>query len=218
VAGLREKNKALRTQAIFDAAVELLDNEPLDEVTTERIAARAGVSPATVYNLVGTRSQLLRGLTRRVVEDLVDAVAQASARDDDPVDVAELIVDQSVAAFTEHSRAFRRIVAAGRTTPGDDEDRIDASQLQVAALRRAQELGILRADVDPAGLGRQVYISWIGAMEHWAGGALDDEGFAVATRHGLFAVLAAAAGDPHRDRFLAELGRLGLQLERHWAG
>lgn len=206
----------MRVAAILDAAVDLLDGTPLDDVTTEQIAERAGVSPATVYNLVGTRDELLRSLVDRVVEDLVDAVARATASNDDPIAVAHLVVDQSVAAFTRHSHAFRQIVAADRSADRNDDQRVDASQLQVAALRRAQELDIVRKDADTGALGRQVYLSWIGAMEHWANRRLDDSGFAVAARHGLLTVLAASASDPHRDRFLDELGEVGPELDRSW--
>ncbi len=140
VAGLRERNKAMRVEAILDATVELLGEHSLDEVTTERIADRAGVAAATVYNLVGTRDELLRALVDRVVDDLVTAVDDAAPGDDDPIAVARLIVDHSVTAFTRHSAAYRRIVAAGRSTDGGARHgRIDPSQLQVTALRRAQE-------------------------------------------------------------------------------
>ena len=218
MAGLRERNKARRVEAILDAAVELLDEHPLDEITTEQIAERAGVAPATVYNLVGTRDRLLRSISDRVIEDLVDAVAGAAASDADPIAVAHLIVDRSVAAFTRHSRAYRRIVAAGRATDrARREGSIDPSELQVAAMRDAQELGVVRDDVDPVALGRQIFISWIGAMDHWADGSLDDDGFAVATRHGLLVVLAASAVDAHRDRFLDELRVSGAELARSWS-
>lgn len=218
VTGLRERNKAMRIAAILDAAVELLDDGLLDDVTTEQIAARAGVAPATVYNLVGTRTELLRALVTRVVEDLVAAVARATADEEDPVSVAHLIVDRSVAAFTRHSGAYRQIVAAGRSVDQPaTPDWVDPSQLQVTALRRAQESGLLRADVETTGLGRQVYIAWIGAMEHWANGQLDDDGFGVAARHGLLTVLAAAAADDHRDHFLGELRVASAELERRWS-
>ncbi|MEM8618656.1 MAG: TetR/AcrR family transcriptional regulator [Actinomycetota bacterium] len=217
MSGLRERNKAIRVGAILDAAVELLGREDLQAVTTEQIAAHAGVSPATVYNLVGTRDELLRSVVQRVVDDLVDAVAQATASDDDPIAVAHLIVDHSVSAFTAHSRAYRQIVGAGRATEdAPSVEWVDPSQLQVAALRQAQQLGVLHADVDPEPLGRQVYISWMGAMGQWAQGTLDDHGFAVATRHGLLSVLAAAASEPHRRAFLVQLADLGRDLAPRW--
>lgn len=222
VTGLRERNKAMRVEAILDATVELLDSRRFEDVTTEEIAGLAGVAPATVYNLVGPRDQLVRALVQRVVDDLVEAVAEATATADDPIVVAHLIVDHSVAAFTSHSEAYRQVVAVGRsrdaqpsreTRPGGI---LDPSQLQATALRAAQEQGILRSELDAGGLGRQVYISWIGAMEHWADGVLDDTGFAIAARHGLLVVLAAAATDAFRDRFVEELAAVARRLERSW--
>ena len=53
--GLRERNKAKRREAIVDSALALLRQHELHEVSIERVAAGAEVSPATVYNLVGGR-------------------------------------------------------------------------------------------------------------------------------------------------------------------
>ena len=120
-------------------------------------------------------------------------------------------------AFTADSFAYRQIVASARTL--DDGVRgVDPSRLQVAALREAQARGILRDDVDVAPLGRQVFIGWLGAMERWCSGRLDDEGFALAARHGLLTVLVAAASDSSRGSFTAELTSVGAKLERRWQG
>ena len=51
VSGLRDLNKAKRRDAILDAALTLLGSRDSNDITTEEIAALAGVSPATVYNL-----------------------------------------------------------------------------------------------------------------------------------------------------------------------
>ena len=80
-------------------------------------------------------------------------------------------------------------------------------------MRQAQQLGIVRADVDAGGLGRQIYLSYAGAMNLWSVGRLDDAGFVVAARHGLFTALAAAATDGHREQFVDRMAQLGATLE-----
>ena len=54
----REQSKAGRRTAILDAARTLIRSHGT-HVSAERIAQRAGVSTATVYNLIGPREQLL---------------------------------------------------------------------------------------------------------------------------------------------------------------
>ncbi len=208
---LRERNKRKRRDAILDAALRLLGQFPNRQVTTEQIAELAEVSPATVYNLVGTREQLLLALVDRVLLDMVATLA--SRPPTDPIEMATFVVAESVERFVADGVAFRQVVtsvgdvAASRVTIV-----FDPAQLQVAAMREAQAQGIVRADLDPAALGRQIYLSYNGALFAWGAGMLSDDGLRVAVRHGLTMVLAAAATDAHRAPFLGELTTLGEQL------
>ena len=210
--GLRERNKAKRREAIVDAALALLDVHPLHDVSIERIAAGAEVSPATVYNLIGGREQLLIACVDRVLDQLVERLAGVGL-DADPVARAMMIVDETADALIARRHAYRQIIGAvGDFSRSGAMIAIDPAQLQVAAMRDAQQRRILSADVDPAAIGRQIYLSYNGALFAWAGLGLTDEGFRVAARHGLMTALAAFATGRHRARFVAEVRRLGEQL------
>ena len=134
---------------------------------------------------------------------------------DDPVAAARLIVEMSAEAFVADSDAYRQIIRSLRGFGASGSKMaFDPSQLQVSAMRRAQALGIVRDDLDPVALGRQIYLAYSAAMFAWAGGGLSDRGFRVAARHGLLTVLAAASTDAHRDGYLAEFAELGGKLGR----
>lgn len=211
----REQSKSKRRDAILDAAVALLGVRDSHEVTTEEIAEVAGVAPATVYNLVGTRTDLVLAIVARVLDDLaVSLTSLAADEPPDPIAAAFLVVDQTVHAFTTHSAAFRRIVALAQATARRDGIHQDPSTLQVKAMRAAQSMGIVRDDVDAAALGRQIFVSYSGALTLWCNGRLDDDGFSTVARHGLLTALAAAANDEHRERFLAEMTTIGQHLEQ----
>ena len=98
---------------------------------------------------------------------------------------ALLVVDQTVAAFVADSNVFRQVVAiaqrAGPRRPGGAMP----SDAQVPLMRRAQAIGILRDDVDAAGIARQIFVSYTGAMALWSVGRLDDAGFSAANSRGL---------------------------------
>lgn len=211
MAGLRDVNKAKRRSAILDATVALLGHRSSNEVTTEEIAAHAGVAPATVYNLIGTRDDVLRAVVGRVLAELANSLEQLDPTD--PIAAAELVVDQTVEAFVADSAAFRQIVRLAPQASGVGAELVDPSEFQVAAMRQAQRLGILRADIDAAGLARQIYLSYSGALTMWSAGRLDDDGFSTAARHGLFTALAAAAVDSERQRFVNQMRVLGTTLE-----
>ncbi len=211
-AGLRERNKAKRRDAILDSTLALLRAAPLAEVSIEQIAARAEVAPATVYNLVGSRDQLLIACVDRVIDRLVDSLLAIDPAHD-PIAAATAIVVQSAEAFIADGPAFRQIIGAIRDAAGTGAAlAMDPAQLQTAAMRAAVRHGLLRRDVDPAALGRQIYLSYNGAMFAWVARLLDDDGFRLAVRHGLWTTLAAFAADAHRPAFLKELRTLGPRL------
>jgi len=209
--GLRERNKVKRQQAILDSTLVLLRQFPLADVSIERIAAHAEVSPATVYNLVGSRDQLLHACIDRVIDRLVDALVRIDP-DADPIAAATAIVEHSADAFIADQRAYRAIIGAIGGTGTGSRLAVDPAQLQIAAMRGAQHHGLLRADADPASIGRQIYLSYNGALLAWAGGLLTDDGFRLAALHGLWTALAANASDAYREECVARLGRLGPQL------
>ena len=88
----------------------------------------------------------------------------------------------------------------------------DPARLQEAAIREAQQRGIVDLRFDAAGLGKQIFASYSAAMLRWATGKIDDGGFAVMARHGLVAVLAATATDDYRHDFRDELIALSASL------
>ena len=208
---VRDLNKARRRDAILDAALHLLDQRRNADITTEEIAALAAVAPATVYNLIGTRDDVVTALVVRVLTRLSESLNTLDP--DDPISAAELVVDHTVAAFVANSNAFRQAVAMAQLSAPGRTLGVDPSEFQVTAMRRAQAQGIIRADVDPDALGRQIFLSYTGAMTLWSAGRLDDAGFATAARHGLSTALAAAATDTNRSRFLDDLIDHGAALE-----
>jgi AcrR family transcriptional regulator len=216
--GLREKNKAKRRAAILDATIELLRDRPWAEVTTERIAGSAEVAAATVYNLVGTREQLLVALVERVLDAVAAEITGPDwPLDGDPLTIVRRVVDDSTAAFTAESAAFRRVVAALRVVSGAGGSiDLDPARLQIAGMREAQRAGVLDPLFAPEALGRQVYLSYVGAMLAWADGDLDDDGFLVMARHGLLAVLAGAARPERRDALVDELRLLSQHAATCW--
>ncbi len=210
--GRRDLNKAKRRDAILDAAVILLGTRDSADITTEEIAALAGVSAATVYNLVGTRNELMYQLVFRILTDLTESLQALDPGD--PIAEAQLIIEHTVRAFVSNPNAYRQVVAVTQRAAASHPTPIEPASFQVVAMRQAQSMGIIRKDIDASGLARQIFLSYTGAAMLWSAGRIDDAGFLTAARHGLFTVLAAAATDDHREEFIDRLRPLSKTLEK----
>jgi len=211
--GLRARQREARWSAILDATAALLRERPLDAVTVQDIAGLAQVSPATVFNLVGTRDVLLLALADRVLDVVVSDALAVYASEPDPADALRRVVDGAVARLTADSAVHRQVVGAvGHLAARGTRVASDPAGAFLAGLRGAQRAGLVDTRTPADVLARQVYLGFLGAMFAWSGGGLTDAGFLAAARNTLGVVLVAAATPAHRDRFAAQLANWEAEL------
>ena len=211
--GRREMNKALRRSAILGAARDLLREFEIDKITVEQVADRADVSPATVYNLVGTREAVFGALMQELLASLATELDGLSA--EDPIGYAEAIVTRSVDRFVDDPLVHRELIGllmSSRRDPVQHEAGVDAAYLQVEAIQAAQAAGLVDPDVDPEVIGLQILLSYDGAMIDWARGRLDDDGFKLYALQGLYATLVAVATETSVADLRSRLNRIHEQL------
>ncbi|MER5726863.1 TetR/AcrR family transcriptional regulator [Streptomyces sp. NPDC002138] len=195
--GLREHHKARRRSRILDAARELLRENPESLISTERIAERAEVAPATVYNLIGPREKIWEALAHGFTDTLECRLTGLEAGD--PREVVRVTVDLFVADPAVSRRVVREWEESGLVLA-----RTPLTQLR-RAMAAARSRGILRADVDTDALAAVVGTSCVGALHQWVAGLTDDDRFLARALFALDVALAAAAADAHRDELLAPL-------------
>lgn len=106
--GLRERGKRRRSKQILDAARVLLREAPDQELTVERIAARAELSPQTVYNLIGRREHIWGALA----DDALDALnLPRFAAIADPRVHGTAIVQAVIDMVCDDAPVFRHLLA-----------------------------------------------------------------------------------------------------------
>ncbi len=215
----REQGKGARRDAILSAARSLI-REQGPQVSVERIAQRAGISTATVYNLIGPREQLLGLLLSDQFEQLRDTVTAMNLVD--PFRVGEAVVTISADMFVSDSSLWLNVIPEVRGAFGARVRPFVSFQpinLQREAMLTAKHLGMLSREADPEMTAMQIYAAYNGALFLWAGGLLTDDAFRSHARAGYWAVLAALASGEHRRRALRELNDLhGARTRRLLAG
>jgi AcrR family transcriptional regulator len=197
--GLRQRHKRARRAAILRAVRELLREGALDKLTKESIALRAQVAPATVYNLVGTRTQIFEALA----EDFMQEIEQRQREKPvpEPLRRARRLIEITLDVILEDPLVYARMVR-GWDDSGLVLRRGPIGEL-VEAFEEAKAAGLLASEIDARLLASSVATACVGAVHQWAAGLITPRGFRARALFSLDLALAAAASERER----AELSR-----------
>lgn len=168
--GLRELGKRRRVEQILAATRDLLREDPERPLSVERIADRAQVAPATVFNLVGTRERIWAAL-------MDQALAAAQTRIAGLPELAPRERTRRVVA--EYMRAIVGDAAVNRLALAHWSEsgrllRRDGARDVAESLRAAQDAGVLAADADVDELAALLATGCTGALHQWAAGMIGD--------------------------------------------
>jgi AcrR family transcriptional regulator len=204
--GGRPKVRARNRRRVLDAATDLVAHGGMDALSMRALAERAGVSATTLYNLFGTKDEVVRMLALDILGaidaefvDVVDPdpIEQMRARvlrlvdhviDEAPPSLVWAVLDDPV--LTEQLNAQW----ASRTVVED-------------AIVAAMASGQLRADVDAAVLAEHVRAGLLHQQRLWAAGAIDDATYRSAARYCVDIALVVIADGATRERLLRSLRR-----------
>ncbi len=185
---------------MLDAARTLLETEPL---SMRRLAEVAGVSPATPYNLFGTKRRILMEIYEELNDDLLARIQASAARDalDRMYEAFRIMVRNLVAA-----PGMYRALIAGVYSGGEELGVSDpAVKLWVELFAGLREEGFLEADVDQDAFMVNFIYLLSGALFAWTEGEIDGDALEQAVRYGFTLSMLAAAPETHRERLKATL-------------
>ncbi len=201
--GLRERHKQQRRERILEAIRQLLREAPEETPTVERIAELADLSPATVFNLVGPRERQWAALSEALVGELDERLGATA--DDDPRDEARRIAVETAEVFIADPAVTRHLL--NRWGEGGALLQENPVPLLRAALRRGQEAGMLRPDIQVEALAGHVATACGGALRQWAAGQISDAAFRKRVRFAVDVAFAAGAEEDRAAELAAPLRR-----------
>ena len=141
------KDAARSRQSVLEAASRLFADRGLD-VGFDEIAREAGVGVGTVYRRFPTRDELIEALFAEKLAAVI-AIATDAADLDDPWDALCQLCENSVAQ-QQQDRGLAQVLLRGigrDNVMKKSRDRLVG--LVDAVVRRAQDSGVTRADIEP---------------------------------------------------------------------
>jgi AcrR family transcriptional regulator len=211
----REQAKARRRAQILNAAARMVEADGLDGLTMRRLSEAAGVSYATVYNLVGSKEDVLVAMLRAGLEDLGANLAAVDSAD--ALDRARAVVAGVVEHFVARPALYRALVQAVHD-PATGARGVSIRRRTIAlyesSIRDAIEQGSLRGDLEAHVLGVHVTLAVNGVIRRWAAGEIDARGFRAEADYALRVALLGVASPSTRTKLLAELHACERTLTR----
>jgi AcrR family transcriptional regulator len=212
---LRRRNMDLRRNRILMAARRAIARDGLESMTVRSLAAEAGVTVPTIYNLVGSREDVLASICEAALDEL-DRRLEAEAGPSRGLSRAEAVVSVSADLFLAEPETYRAVFRAiERQTlqagmdPRGARSLKRCADLQAQACREAREDGDLAGLLDPELLGEQVLGLYRIALRRWEIGEIDGGAFRRQALYGLFVCLLADATPRAANEIRSRI--LGLQ-------
>ena len=211
----REANVASRRQRILESARTLLAESGQDGLSMRKLAREADLSVTTLYNLVGSREDILRALIQDSAGRFSSPVTVPVSSGDSLARTVEAF-DSVLRYFVDDAAVLKPLIVANFATGYLDElsKEEHGSYLKPAkdmvreCLLDAINEGRIRDVFSPEFLEAQFYIGLEVALDRWAFGFLDDEEFREKSLCGAYLTLLAVASPEDRPRLESELRRL----------
>lgn len=207
--GAREASKVHRRNRILDAAKTIIRELGHESLSIRSLAVSAGVSTPTIYNLVGSKHDILLALADDLMSQLERAhhVREIS----NPIEQVEEVINQTIAVFDadEHySRQLHLGLEAESLDRFEQSLRTRGRQVALDDCRRALQLKYLRGDIDPELLGNRFADGFQNAQRAWLRGELNLEGVRREALTSCFIILAADAVTKFRTRLIEAIRAL----------
>ena len=213
--GLRERQMGKRREQILDAARRLIRATGGTDFPMRRLAEEAEVSLVTPYNLFGSKSGVLYALLSDSLERLDQAVdVRPSAK---PVDAVLELAGIAADIYAGDAAFYRPLIQFLLGVP-DPQHRPRSVEQSLERWMRTVDAavagGLLPATVDRDLVARQLLIMFVGVLEFWIQGDLDDDAFRAQSLYGSTLVVLALASAAARPRLLARLRTIEKRLKK----
>ena len=210
----RAQRKENRRELILAAAEALIRETGSTDFSVGALAERAGLSVATLYNLIGSKGTILYVLLNRNM-DVHEVEIAASALEDDPFTQAVAAADVVAQVFIRDPDYLRPL---WRFQLGVIEPVYRPALMNRALvfwegrLRPLERVKRLPEGIGLRDLAREYQIYFAGALDLWVQGELSDAQFRIQIRYGCLLRLLALGDAAAQARLEKDLRKTHRQL------
>ncbi|MCU1490590.1 MAG: regulatory protein TetR [Acidimicrobiaceae bacterium] len=189
--------RASARERLLAAANELFYAEGVQTVGVDRIVERAGVAKASLYNLFGSKEELVAAYLASRHDRTTNGLTAAVARVEDPREKILAVFDAQAHQYERPDFNGCAFIAASTEAPARGLVQQAADRFRTSVRAMLTDLAEQAGARDPVSLGRQLHLIYDGAglagrMDH------HDPAIAPSARDAVQALLKAALPPPDR--------------------
>jgi AcrR family transcriptional regulator len=204
------ESRQQRTRAeILHAVGEIIGAEGLDGLTMRKLADRAGVAVATLYNQFTDRDGVLVAFVSSGLDQLELELDEQPAAD--PIDATRVLFAALDETIDARKHVWRPVLATLRSVPNSPRMGSVGERIVTAVeadLAKAQAANMLVAVCNVDRLAWHIFVSWMRGLERWAQGTIDWDVYRSSTQTAIEVALAAVLVEPMRTDALRRAGVL----------
>jgi AcrR family transcriptional regulator len=211
---LRARGKGHRRARLIQAARDLIAEREDGNFSMPELAARAGLSLATPYNLFGSKAAILSTVFRAETEGFrrTDKPVQRKP----PVERVMATVAHTIRVFISNPRFYRSLSRSLSALGPDEMRKLILPLAEAMFLPLVEELiadGAIAVDVSAAIITAHLQRTFESIFLRWAVLEWDEQGFRDELRAGFALTFLGLFAGRNRDALLAELKSLRLRSQ-----
>lgn len=194
----REINKEKRRQRILNTARQILAMEGYDALNARHLAKAASVTTPTLYNLVGTKEEVLRTLSLDSLDQFGEAMR--GVEDDDALTYFDGLIAQARKTISADQAYYRSTLLAicqlsltNSAASPETEFCKKGALIAAHGCRIAEQQKLLLGKIPAEALGEQMFTVYFAPWREWAYRQLSLEQFLCRAHEGFYISLCADA-------------------------
>jgi AcrR family transcriptional regulator len=204
------ESRQQRTRAeILHAVGEIIAVDGLEGLTMRKLADRAGVAVATLYNQFTDRDGVLVAFVSNGLDQLEFELDEQPAAE--PIDATRVLFAALDETIDARKHVWRPVLATLRSVPNSPRMGSVGERIVAAIetdLAKAQAAGMLVVHCNVDRLAWHVFVSWMRGLERWAQGTIDWDLYRSSTQTAIEVALASVLVEPMRSDALRRAGVL----------
>mgnify|MGYP001822554762 CR=1 FL=1 len=208
---VRENAKKERRQRILESARDILREAGHQGLSIRTLAERAHVTTPTIYNLIGSKKDILLALSDQTINELESA--HHAFRTVDPIEKAKEVINGVVDVCGSDEDYTRQLLLGLEAESLDDFDKTmwrRGRKVAIDDCKNALDIGCLRGEIDSELLGIRFATGFQQAQRAWLRGEFDLERMRKEALISCLIILAADAKPKFHKRLIEAIHRLQL--------